>query len=344
MPQEWDEKGNLIKTAPKQSWDEQGNPISRPTESQQVQAGLPKPQQPIPSGLQNQPAPPPIQQEESASEVPSASGTRFVNGKRTKATYQMSDLAPIAAVSTGIPLITGLATAPLATLGSVAGGTAGGYGAEKTARYAAKKLNPNDPEAGNIAGPVAGFLGGLAGGTMGGVGGSSLDERLVPWANKAVPNFLASKLRYPATARQSQIAGEVTAPGEFVPGKAGTVKSFLPSFLQRYTVPDELIPKGEIGTPTNPGPFEQIPAKLPKSMRGDPFNPPAPATTGGAQKPFEPLIYSSETEPQEIAQRAANLKRQASAAGTYHAAQGSASKSTNLQQRIGKKFTPWGNP
>ena len=247
-------------------------------------------------------------------------------------------------MSTAMTFPAALVEAPLATAGTLGGSTALGYGADKTARYTAKRLNPQDPEAGNIAGPVAGFFGGLAGGTIGGIGGSSLDERIVPWANKAIPNFLASKLRYPATARQSQIAGEVAVPGEFVPGKPGTVKSFLPSFLQRYTVSDEMIPRGEIGTPTNPGPFEQIPSRLPKGMQGDPFNPSAPITTGGAQKPFEPLIYSSETEPEELERRAANLKRQASSTGMYHAAQGSVAKRTNLQQRIAKKYTPWGNP
>jgi hypothetical protein len=64
---------------------------------------------------------------------------------------------------------------------------------------------------------------------------------------------------------------------------------------------------------------------------GNPYSPPA-------NTPFEPLVYSSENEPDQIAQRMANLKRQASSAGTYHAAQGSASKTTNLQQRITNRF------
>lgn len=133
------------------------------------------------------------------------------------------------------------------------------------------------------------------------------------------------------------------------------------------------------GSPDNPGPFNKVPPKVPPAMRGDPFNPgkaapkPSPfpnatstnapignqelplvpqggptpfppvkpmVSTGGAAKPFEPLIYESEAEANQIAQRNANLKRQASAAGTYHAAQGSANKPKNLQQRIGRKF-PW---
>lgn len=67
-------------------------------------------------------------------------------------------------------------------------------------------------------------------------------------------NNAASALRYPATARQSQL------------GRPGTVKPFLPAQLQRYTIPDWAIPKGEVGTPTNPGPFMDIPAKMPKPI------------------------------------------------------------------------------
>lgn len=66
--------------------------------------------------------------------------------------------------------------------------------------------------------------------------------------------------------------------------------------------------------------------------------------SSSAQQPFEPLVYAS---PEEAAQndfRMANLKRQASSAGTYHAAQGAAGKRTNLQQRIGKSFLPWMPP
>ncbi len=222
------------------------------------------------------------------------------------------------------------------------------------------------------------------------LGGGSLEESLsaaagttmaaAPGAGVAqtapeMGNYFASKLRYPATARQAQL------------GRPGTVKDILPPFLQRYTVPPGLIPKGEVGTPTYPGTPENPgvaletmvrPPKAPPSIgpkvpfwkrpgfkgpsggepnvptgpsyetparpiRGNasPFPPSSAGTSGGAQKPFEPLVYSSEFEPAQLEQRAANLKRQASAAGTYHAAQGSARKATNLQQRIGKRYLPW---
>jgi hypothetical protein len=64
-------------------------------------------------------------------------------------------------------------------------------------------------------------------------------------------NYAASKLREPATARQSAL------------GRPGTIKNVLPPSMQRWSVPPWLIPKGEIGTPTNPGWFSEIPARMP---------------------------------------------------------------------------------
>jgi len=48
--------------------------------------------------------------------------------------------------------------------------------------------------------------------------------------------------------------------------------------LQKYTLPEGLVPKGEVGTPTNPGPFNKIPSKMPTveespSELGSPENP-----------------------------------------------------------------------
>lgn len=103
------------------------------------------------------------------------------------------------------------------------------------------------PEQANVAGDIGGLAGGLFGSK-------------VPALTRSPMNQIANVLRYPATARQSQI------------GRAGTIKPFLPSMLQRYTVPDWAIPKGEIGTGTNPGPFMEIPAKMPKPVT--PFEPP----------------------------------------------------------------------
>ena len=66
----------------------------------------------------------------------------------------------------------------------------------------------------------------------------------------------------------------------------------------------------------------------------------AKGTTGAAQEPFEPLIYESPQQVNELARRAANLKRQASASGMYSAAQGKVGKPLNYQQRIQGEFSP----
>jgi hypothetical protein len=71
-------------------------------------------------------------------------------------------------------------------------------------------------------------------------------------ASEQVGNRIASALRNPATARQSQL------------GRPGSVKQILPPSMQRWTVPDWMIPKGDVGTPTNPGPFMEIPGRMPK--------------------------------------------------------------------------------
>jgi hypothetical protein len=119
-------------------------------------------------------------------------------------------------------------TAAKSLIGAKLGGAAGGAIAPQLS---------NSPEAENY--------GEFIGGTLGGVGAS------VPWGQSA-KNAAASALRNPATARQSQM------------GKPGTVKDFLPPQLQKWSVPPWMVPKGEVGTPTNPGPFMEIPARMPK--------------------------------------------------------------------------------
>lgn len=104
-----------------------------------------------------------------------------------------------------------------------------------------------------------------------GEGGKIIGETGVPAAEtlatygaskfpfRAAKNATASTMRYPATARQSQL------------GRPGAVKNFLPPWLQKYTVPEGLIPKGELGTPTNPGQFNEIPSKMPKQAAPEVF-------------------------------------------------------------------------
>jgi hypothetical protein len=68
-------------------------------------------------------------------------------------------------------------------------------------------------------------------------------------------NWLASKMREPATSAQS------------LKGIPGTPKNILPRSMQRWTIPDWLTegitPAGEKGTLTNPGPFENLPKRAP---------------------------------------------------------------------------------
>lgn len=137
-------------------------------------------------------------------------------------------------------------------------------------------------------------------------------------------NILARMLRYPASARQSQL------------GRPGTIKNILPSFLQKYTIPESVIPKGDIGTVTNPGPYAEIPIKVPKATQA--FDPVSGEISPDAA-PLRPTVGSPE-DFQVYDQRMKNLKAEASDAGTYSAARGKVGKKLNYQQRIVKKINP----
>ena len=216
-----------------------------------------------------------------------------------------------AATQASLPFLGyGLATAPLATGLGLAGGVGGSVLGSQAGGYLGGKLDA--PSLGSdIGGATGGFTGGAIGSSVG--------------APPEAGNWLASLLRNPATARQSQL------------GRAGTVKSILPAFLQKWTVPEGLIPKGELGTPTNPGPFNEIPSKLPAQLRGDPFNPTSPPDTSPFPRPLRPLVGTPE-DWAAYQQQMDILKPEAQDAGTYHAARGSASRKVNLQQRIGKRM------
>jgi hypothetical protein len=60
--------------------------------------------------------------------------------------------------------------------------------------------------------------------------------------------------------------------------------------MQRWTIPDWMIPKGEVGSPTNPGPFSEVPAKLPKGLRFDPFTGPPPPTPPAQADPVTAAV------------------------------------------------------
>lgn len=134
----------------------------------------------------------------------------------------------------------------------------------------------------------------------------------------------ASRLRYPATARQSML------------GRPGTVKNILPPILQRWTIPEGLIPEGRLGTPTNPGPFAEIPVRIPKGAGSM-----VESIEGGGEsampRPLRPTVGTPE-EWARYEDQMKRLKSEASDAGMYSAARGKAGKKFNYQQRIEQKF------
>lgn len=153
---------------------------------------------------------------------------RAIKGAGVTAIPLTASAAPIAAASAPVPFFL-----------SALMGTGGGIAAQKGAQFLGAT-----PDQADLAGDVGAIAGGYGGYKLG---------------NSDANNFLASKMRYPATARQSQI------------GRPGTIKPVLPSFLQKYTIPDWAIPTGDVGTPTNPGWFGEIPTRIPNTPE-----PPAP--------------------------------------------------------------------
>lgn len=150
-------------------------------------------------------------------------------------------------------------------------------------------------------------------------------------------NMLARILRAPATARQSQLR------------KPGSIRA-LPSFLQHYILPDWAVPKGEIGTATNPGVFAEIPVKVRPSnglksiaerdatrvnvpFAGEEQVPVEQVASSSMKRPLRPTVGTPE-EFQVYDNQMSRLKKEASDAGTYSAARGKASKKVNYQQRI----------
>lgn len=86
--------------------------------------------------------------------------------------------------------------------------------------------------------------------------GSSIGDR-IPSIDEAISragNATAKVLRRPATSRQS------------LEERPGTIRQILPPSVQRWTIPPWLVPKGEIGTVTNPGKFLDIPMKIKPSI------------------------------------------------------------------------------
>lgn len=82
-------------------------------------------------------------------------------------------------------------------------------------------------------------------------GAGELYSRIPDMVPEGTKNAIASRLREPATARQSFL------------GRPGNIKNIMPPSMQRWSLPPWLIPKGEMGTPTNPGWFSDLPQRMP---------------------------------------------------------------------------------
>jgi len=158
-------------------------------------------------------------------------------------------------------------------------------------------------------------------------------------AGRSVNNAAAKVLRYPATARQAQM------------GKPGTIKNFLPPQLQKWAIPDFLVPKGELGSVTRPGPYAEIPTKIkPPSLSsiaerdatrlnvpfaGEDIPEAVSGEVDRMPRPLRPTVGTPE-EFQVYDNQMSRLKQEASDAGTYSAARGKVGKKLNYQQRIQK--------
>jgi hypothetical protein len=177
-------------------------------------------------------------------------------------------------------------------------------------------------------------VGNVAGGEMAGAAASripKIPESVAEAARVRTPRNPTGALK-PAVRTTAQTLGAVGGAMSHGPYGALAGYALAPKLLDMVIPNLEKAEPPLVYGPTRMNP-EHIASVNPEAM-------PSIGRTGAGQEPFEPLVYSS---PEEAAQndfRMANLKRQASAAGTYHAAQGAAGKRLNLQQRIGRKFIP----
>src|ERR1700690_1916917 len=115
---------------------------------------------------------------------------------------------------------------------------------------------------------IGGWAGGLGGGLIGGGLGAGLE-------------------RNPATSLQSQR------------GIPGQIKS-LPFGIQR-AIPEWMVPKGELGSPTNPGPFSDIPLRMPKAdIPSAPIDPVAQAVKEGRASRIPTTMPKPEVPPAPV--------------------------------------------
>jgi hypothetical protein len=136
--------------------------------------------------------------------------------------------------------------------------------------------------AGSRLGGLFGETGKKVGGTIGAVGGSLLGGGLAGGLE-----------RNPATSAQS------------MRGEPGSVKA-LPFGMQRF-IPESMVPKGEIGTPTNPGPFANLPARMPSSSLRNAASA-APSGESSVAGTRSLVLTPSEAQSESVMQRIATKR------------------------------------
>jgi hypothetical protein len=195
-------------------------------------------------------------------------------------------------------------------IGAAGGSAAGRYGGGAIGQAVGGDKGKQVGE--QIGATVGGFGGGIYGG---------MQREPVPEPEMSKVSQGPGPYTGPVSARlAARTAARVPGP---VP--SGATLSSSPG-LTPFTLP----PPGGEGTSTGMPPGMPVESpQMPLAART------GQGITGGAQQPFEPLVYA---DPYEAAQgdfRAANLQRQASRAGLYSAAQGKTGQPLNYQQRIG---------
>lgn len=154
-----------------------------------------------------------------------------------------------------------LAAAPLATVTALGAG----YLGSQAGGYLGKKAGDafNAPELGEDIGSVSG---GAIGGVAGGKAGKAIGNKVGP--------ALATALRTNTGALKPSVSGVARLVGAGA-GYATGLHGFgeLGGFVAGPAIADAFIPKGELGSMTNPGPFSKVPTRLPAAVRGDPFSP-----------------------------------------------------------------------
>lgn len=184
--------------------------------------------------------------------------------------------------------------------------------------------------------PGAGYGGGVAGFEL----GPTLLEKILgtpePGSLQNPGPFSKLPARIKSPAPQPEPEAPLGSPEN--PGWYAKLPARIPQ--KAASLPKQQLPFLPGATPSNvPVGNAQLPAVSELSGTPTPFPEvkPKAQVTGSAAAPFEPLVFESPEEAAAHDFRMQNLKRQASAAGTYHAAQGAAGKRTNLQQRIQRK-------